>query len=106
MEELSGSPINQIIGMGMRTDFASGKVEPVTHFYPNYFRSVVSAFEVYPISKYFGLTIKDAMALPVDQWYQIRQSARDLAEKEPPDSNVLMVDLIKELIALRTGSVE
>lgn len=106
MEEISGSPINQIIGMGMRTDLASGKVESVSHFYPSYFRNVVSAFEMYPVSKYFGLTIKDAMNLPVDQWYQIRQSARELAEKELPDSNILLVDLIKELIAFRTGQTE
>lgn len=101
MEEPTGSPINRIIGMGVKTDKATGRTESISLSDPSYIRHVIMAFEHYPITKYFGLTIKDAMNLPVDQWHQIRRSAAVLAEK--PDTETRLLEVIKELVALQRG---
>ena len=101
MEESSGSMINRIIGVGVRTDEQTGKIEPVSYFYPSYFRNVIQAFEHYPITKYFGLTPESAMNLPVDRWHQIRKSAELLKENQQPDNETQMLQLLKELIMIR-----
>ena len=85
--------------MGLRTDQESGRSVPVTETYPSYFKMMMEAFENYPVAKYFGLTIQDAMSLPVNQWYSIRDTARRLAASVKSDNNeAQLLQLIKQLM--------
>ena len=103
MEVSFGTPFNRIVGMGERLDRDTGKSEKVVSFYPTYFRNVVRAFEQYPVHKHFGLTVKDAMALPFDEWHQIRKAAERLAENAGPDTETKLFQVIKDLVTQREG---
>lgn len=100
-----GTDINRIIGLGEKINPKTGRSEVITHTYPSYFRNVCMAFEETPIAKHFGLSIKEAMALPVDQWYQIRHQGEILGEKDKrnPDMETALFSLLKDMITKRGG---
>lgn len=93
-----GSPTQRVIGVGKRAD-KNGKVEDVTNFYPNFYNNVVAAFEYYPITEVFGITPEDAMDMPVDRWYRIKNVSMKIAEErlEKPDTNLMLIEYIKKL---------
>jgi hypothetical protein len=103
MESPAGSQFNQLVGIGTRTDPVSGETHPWTRFVPNFFNEVEKSFLDNDVYKYFGITIVEAMAMPVNRWYRISESARKMKEKEPPvrDTEGQMLELLKALIILR-----
>lgn len=105
MESASGSDIQRIIGLGKRLDKKTGQSDYVTESYFSFYNHVVSAFEHYPIAQHFGLTVDDAMMMPVDRWYRIRKAGARLAEQQStkPDLETLFMQLIKELTIARGG---
>ena len=106
MEDARGSILNQIIGMGYRTDPKTNEIDIYTASHPSYSNNVIQAFELYPIFKHFGLTYTDAMNLPVNEWLRIRKAAKALKENQPPDSESQMFQLLKELIVARNSGEE
>lgn len=106
MEDSTGSQLNRIIGMGLRTDPDSGTTDVYTKMYPSYFRNLLQAFEVLPIASQFGLTPETAMALPVDRWYQIRKMALRIRETKAPEENkteTALLEIVKQLTIGNTG---
>lgn len=106
METSTGSTINRIIGMGERVDPETGKTDSFVNFYPSWYRHVVKSFEVYPIYKHFGLTVSDAMALPVDEWIYIRKCAEKMLENQPPDTETMLLKVLKEFTSITRGGEE
>jgi hypothetical protein len=103
MEISSGSDLNKIIGIGTRLNPDTGRHEPVTTFYDSYINQVVWDFSQYPIYKQFGITVKDAMELPVDYWNRIRRSAIALAVNAPEDTETTLLKILKEVLSKRGG---
>jgi hypothetical protein len=103
MQLSEGSDLAKAIGIGYKVDTATkgGGLVPVQELYPSFFNNMVNAFSILPITKYFGLTIADAMALPVDEWYRIRNAARKLYEKEPPDTTKQLLEIISGMLKVR-----
>lgn len=99
MEVSTGSDLNKIVGVGTRSD-SSGKTDKVTRFYPSHHREILMMFEYYPIKDYFGINVKDAMTLPIDEWYAIRKAIERIGPKQPDDSKEtvpLLVEIVKLL---------
>ena len=103
MSEASGSALNRVIGIGKRTDRETGKSEPVTSFYPSHFREVVDSFQHFPIADKFGLSVTDAMAMPLDQWFHLRKVAETLAATQQPDHTRELIEVIKVMNGLKGG---
>ena len=96
---MEGSTLNKVIGVGTRVDKRTGGVRPVFDTYPSYYTNVVQAFVDYPIAKYFGLNYEDAMNLPVDQWYHIRDAAVPLVSKDQkPDTEAQLMKIIEQFL--------
>ncbi len=102
IEKSEGSDLNKIIGMGKRLHPYSGQEELVVKTYPSHLRRVLELFELYPIPTYFGLTPDDAMALPLDMWYSLVESAKRLSLKRP-DKETELLKLLKEVLKIREG---
>jgi hypothetical protein len=103
METTSGSDLNKIIGIGTRIDRESGDSLPVTNFYDSMENNVVWDFSQYNVAKYFGININDAMNLPLDRWYKIRNMAKMLSANKPDDIETMMFKLFKDLLSKRGG---
>lgn len=103
METRSGSDLSKIVGMGTRRDSETEKMTPISDHYPSYFKRVCEIFEAYPVHKFFGIKVTDAMALPVDQWYQLR----DMIVKMPPNSKidieVKLTQLLRDVLVAQGG---
>jgi len=105
MEAAAGSLINQLIGVGYVPGGSSDIGRPIFNQYPSYLANVLEVFKVYPIYETFGLTVNDAMALPVDRWRRIAKYAVSLGPKKKPDETpkedpteklmLLMVEMLK-----------
>lgn len=80
MEELHGTAFQKLVGQGTRVDPDTGKSEPVSYFYPNSHAAILRMFERYPIPKYFGISVSDALNMPLDQWHRIRKAAESLPD--------------------------
>jgi hypothetical protein len=106
MEDLTGSVLNQSIGLGTRFDSHLNKAEKVTNFYNSYYRQMRLSFEMYPIAKVYGLSIDQAMAMPVDQWYEIQEAGERLAKKQGPDTETQLLDVLKSLVQPKEGGGE
>jgi hypothetical protein len=104
MEINSGSPINQLIGVGERMNKDTKTKEPVYDFFPTFVNHVIRTFQLYPVAKTFGLSIDTAMALPVDQWYQIRKIAETLPPIKHVDVEAELIKLVREVIVARGGN--
>ena len=102
MEKSEGSDLNKIIGMGSRLNLYTGQDELVGKTYPSHLRRVLELFELYPIPNYFGITPDEAMALPLDMWYSLVESAKRLHLKRP-DKETELLKLLKEVLRLREG---
>lgn len=103
MDQASGSPLNHVIGVGTRADPDGGKMEPVTYFYPSHHREVTECFARFPLASKFGLSITDAMAMPLSEWFYVRKVAERLAEQEKPDTLPVLVEILKGMVNLRGG---
>lgn len=105
MEEVQGSILNKVIGIGTRLDKSTGKHEPVTSFYDSFENNVIWDFSQYPITKYFGITVEEAMTLPINRWYKIRNMAKTIAvrDSQKDDNETVLFRLLKELLSNRGG---
>lgn len=105
MEVKEGSDLNRIIGIGYLVN-DDGSREIYTKSYLDYHRLVVDAFSLFPIHKHFGLTIKDAMSLPVNEWYAVRDAAIQLKEKDDKSSESESMQLLREMLQSQKPSDE
>lgn len=104
MEISSGSDVMRIIGVGNRTDTKSGKTDKVTTYYPSHYREVLAMFEYYPITEYYGISIKEAMLLQVDQWYSLRKEIERIGPKMPKEDNEkLLLQVLQKIIGSGEG---
>lgn len=104
MGKVSGSLVNQLIGVRQKVDSETGITDLVTYFYPSYERNVIQAFEHHQIAARFGISIVDAMALPVDRWYKIRKAAERMTDSKVPESDNQvnqLIQLVRELTLSR-----
>jgi len=99
----SGSVLHQLIGVGDRRN-KDGTTQP---FGPKdeYTQVILRAFSDYPIAKYYGITIDDAMHLPLPTWIQIRKSAPALRDREVEEMNLQdkILKLLKDLVTANSG---
>jgi len=104
MEISGGSDVMRIIGVGNRTDTKTGKTEKVTTCYPSHYREVLAMFEHYPITEYYGINIKEAMLLPIDQWYGLRKEIERIGFKPPKEDNEkLLLQILQKIIGSGEG---
>ena len=82
LESLSGSDLNKIIGVGQKKNPRTDKLERVTDLYPSHLKEVMAMLEYYPIFENFGITVKDAMELPINERVAIRKSAEKIGLKD------------------------
>jgi hypothetical protein len=101
MENVTGTTLNQTIGMGIRTDPETGHTGPVTDFCPDYLREITQAFHHYPIAKTYGISPLDAMGMPVDRWKDLLAMAKELPEQKP-DAESQMFQLLKQMLGAKT----
>lgn len=104
MEINSGSPTSRLVGMGERMNKETRLREPVTDFYPTFVNHVIRTFEIFPVAKTFGLSVEKAMALPVDQWYQIRKISETLPPIKHINIEEELIKLVREVIVSRGGN--
>lgn len=103
LEVLNGSDMNKIIGIGYRKNPKTDRLEKITDHYPSQLREVMMMFEYYPIFDYFGLTLTDALNLPMDQWQGVRKAAERMGprppkQEGPSEESQMLLQIIQQLI--------
>lgn len=101
MDETEGSDLKRIIGVSVRRDKETGQTFPVSDAHPSHFTAVRLTFERYPVYKHYGITIADAMAMPVDQWYELKRNIVNI--EEPETELTVALQLVKQLVSLQGG---
>ena len=99
----NGTLLNQLIGVGLREDPETKKLVKVTDFYRNYHWEVLVTFRKYPVFKYFGITVEDAMRLPVDRWNDIVKACEGLEHENGDETIRLMKDMMEVIKATFAG---
>ncbi len=95
------NPLMSLVGVGSRTEKTTGKKELVTSFYPNHYEHVVRSFEVFPIRKIFGISIDEAMRMPIDRWWRIKKLAEKMPENKHTNIESELLELVKKIIEVR-----
>lgn len=101
MKEPSKSALENLVGMGYRKDKETGKTEPVSSFHANHYEHVVKCFEIFPIHKLFGITVEQAMAMPLDRWYRLRNIVKTMPQNKNTDMELELLKLVRQIIAVR-----
>jgi len=104
IESSTGSDLNKIIGLGQKKNPKTDKLEKVTDLYPSHLKEVLAVFEYYPVFENFGITFKDAMMLPINEWVAIRKSVEKIGlkdrykPKEVSEESQMLLKIIEQLI--------
>jgi hypothetical protein len=95
--------IVKIIGVGNRLHKPTGEIRPVVDFFYSYFNRMSEVFENTPVAKVFGISIVDALGMPVNRWHDIARQAKIIANRPTePSEESKMVDLMREFIGALT----
>lgn len=101
-EEFGENVYQQLVGMGKRMD-AEGNmvVSPLAN--RSYHREVLDMFRYFPVAKYFGINVTQAMDLTIDRWNDIQASViliqkEEVTKKSNNNNEEVLLQLLKDFI--------